>query len=223
MAMGAPTAMPTDPAHLTLAQWFSPSYPVGAFSYSHGLEAAVDGGQVRDAAELQDWIGTVLNHGGGRSDALFLAAAHHAQGDADLHGIDATCRAFAPSAERLLETERQGAAFCATTAEIWGLSLTALTYPVAAGRAVRLCGLDLQTAASFYLHAFVANLAVAGQRLAAIGQGQAQRIIRDLAPHCRRIARDTESGDLETLSGTTFLADIASMTHETQYSRMFQT
>lgn len=223
MGTGAPTAMPTDASVLTLAQWFSPSYPVGAFSYSHGLEFAVESGQVRDATDLSHWIGSVLRLGGGRSDAVFLAAGYHARSMGAVREVDATCRAFAPSAERLLETERQGAAFCKTTAEVWGLALPDLTYPVAAGRAARLCDLPLKSTAALYLHGFVANLAAAGQRLAPVGQGQAQRIIRDLAPLCSRIAEDTESGDLGELSGTAFLADIAAMKHETQYSRMFQT
>jgi urease accessory protein len=211
-------------AVLTLTQWFSPAYPVGAFGYSHGLEAAVEAGEVSDAASLQAWLRDILEHGTGRADALFLAASHAAESMAEVETIDTTCRAFASSAERLAETTLQGAAFCEITTQVWDhADLSAFTYPVAAGRAARLCDLPLDLTSAFYLQAFAANLVAAGQRLAPVGQAAAQQILRLLAPLCSRIAQQTQDGDLSTLSNTVFLADIASMHHETQYSRIFRT
>lgn len=218
MATDAPTAMRTDPV-LTLHQWFSPAYPVGSFNFSHGLDWAVQAGDVSDAAGLQAWIEDVLHHGAGRADALFLAAAY----GGDAGEIDTIARAFAPSAERLAETVLQGAAFCRITADVWGADVASLTYPVAVGRAAGLCALPLNLTSTLYLQAFVANLVGAGQRLGVLGQTQAQGMVRDLSSACASIAAQTESGDLDLLSGTAFLSDIASMKHETQYSRMFQT
>ncbi len=215
-------AMRTD-ALLTLTQWFSPGYPLGAFSYSHGLEYAAHAGDVTDAASLHAWLADVLDHGAGRSDALFLAAGFHAKDTSALQQINDTCRAFAASAERLRETELQGAAFCKITSDVWQADLDGLTYPVAVGRAAHLCDLPLIPTATLYLQGFAANLVAAGQRLAPIGQSAAQKVLRDLAPLCQNIAEETQSGDLATLSVTAFLADIASMRHETQRSRIFQT
>lgn len=220
--MGARTAMLTEPV-LTLAQWFSPAFPVGSFSYSHGLEWAVEAGDVHDRDSLQVWIEDVLRFGTGRSDGLFLAASYGAANAEEIAEIDATCRAFASSKERLRETELQGAAFCQITAAVWDHQSVDLTYPVAAGRAAWLCDLPLDLTSSMYLHAFAANLVAAGQRLVRIGQSDAQAIIKALTPLCTQIASDTQSGDLTKLFSTTFLADIASMKHETQYSRMFRT
>ncbi|WP_072505947.1 urease accessory protein UreF [Phaeobacter porticola] len=216
--------MPTDAQLLTLAQWFSPAYPVGAFSYSHGLEWAVTSGGVNTAAELRNWVATVLDHGGGRSDALFLAAAYHSI-DADAaKQIDAECRAFAPAQERLQETDLQGAAFCQITNAVWPQTdIDALTLPVAAGRAARICDMPVGTTSAFYLHSFASNLVAAGQRLAPIGQSAAQVIVNELAPLCHDIAAQTADGDLSRLSSTSFLADIAAMKHETQHSRIFRT
>ncbi len=223
MGTGGPTAMRID-AVLTLTQWFSPAYPVGAFGYSHGLEAAVGAGEVTDAASLHAWLHDILEHGTGRADALFLAASHAAESPAEVETIDATARAFAASAERLAETTLQGEAFCEITAQIWDhADLPMFTYPVAAGRAARLCDLPLDLTSAFYLQAFAANLVAAGQRLAPVGQAAAQRILHQLAPLCSRIARQTREGDLSTLSSTVFLADLASMRHETQHSRIFRT
>ena len=213
--------MPDDV--LTLAQWFSPAFPVGAYSYSHGLEWAVEAGDVIDAASLQVWIEDVLHFGTGRSDGLFLAASFLAADDVDLAKIDATCRAFASSAERLRETELQGAAFCRVTEDVWRHAGPDLTYPVAAGRAARLCELPQVPTASMYLHAFASNLVAAGQRLARIGQSEAQAVIKTLAPLCSEIAENTKDGDLSRLSSTAFRADVAAMKHETQYSRIFRT
>ena len=213
--------MPDD--MLTLAQWFSPAFPVGAYSYSHGLEWAVEAGDVIDAASLQVWIEDVLRFGTGRSDGLFLAASYLAADDVDLAKIDATCRAFASSAERLRETELQGAAFCRVTEDVWRHSGPDMTYPVAAGRAARLCELPQVLTASMYLHAFASNLVAAGQRLARVGQSEAQAVIKTLAPLCSEIAEETQNGDLSRLSSTAFRADVAAMKHETQYSRIFRT
>ncbi|MFS4581800.1 urease accessory protein UreF [Phaeobacter sp. C3_T13_0] len=220
--------MPTDEQLLTLAQWFSPAYPVGAFSYSHGLEYAILSGDVRSGDDLKIWIETVLRDGGGFADALFLAAAYHAQNSDILKQIDAQCRAFAPSLERLRETDLQGAAFCQITRTVWPQSIPTdstakLTFPVAAGHAAYTCDMPLHATTIMYLHAFVSNLVAAGQRLAPIGQSEAQTIIHALTPLCSEIADHASDGDLDRLSSTSFLADIAAMKHEIQHSRIFRT
>lgn len=228
MMTGTDILMPTDSQLLILAQWFSPGYPVGAFSYSHGLEWAMTSDAVSTATEVQDWIATVLRDGGGWSDALFLAAAYHAPDIDAVMQTDAQCRAFAPSLERLRETDLQGAAFCQITRTVWpqthphGIP-SKLTYPVAVGFAVKCCGLPLRATTTLYLHAFAANLVAAAQRLAPIGQSEAQACLHALAPLCRDIAEQTDDGDLARLSSTSFLADIAAMKHETQHSRIFRT
>ncbi|MEL7115109.1 MAG: urease accessory UreF family protein [Pseudomonadota bacterium] len=212
--------MPTDPRLLTLAQWLSPAYPVGAFAYSHGLETAITDGAVTDKASLQDWITDILQHGGGYNDALFLAAAYHAD---DPLPINATARAFAASRERVLETETQGAAFAEITRNVWAIDLPTLCYPVAVGRAARLTDLPLTDTTALFLQAFVGTLASVGQRLIPIGQTDAQRLVHSLAPLCVQLAANTQDGDLDRLSSTAFLSDIAAMRHETQSTRIFRT
>jgi urease accessory protein len=250
--------MPTPiEAALTLNQWFSPAYPVGAFAYAHGLESAVSDGLVSDGDSLKPWLLDVLRHGAGRNDALFLAAAYHAADDAEVRALDAEARAFAASAERLKETVLQGAAFASVTGAVWAqdlernpksanrlsdrlradseiranapdseiedVDLDGLVYPVAVGRAARLAGMPLGVTSALYLQAFVGNLVAAAQRLFAFGQTEAQALIHDLSPVCQALSEDTASGDLDLLSGTAFLSDIAAMRHETQYSRIFRT
>ena len=209
-------ATPTD--LLTLAQWLSPAFPLGSFAYSHGLESAVDRKRVTDGIGFADWLEAVLEFGSGASDALFLAAAFHG----DAAAVDAEARAFAASAERLAETVQQGAAFVAVTSAVWGTPAVPRVLPVAVGEAARLQGLPLCETLVLYLHAFAANLTAAAQRLLPLGQTEAQRIVAGLAPLIRSVAEEAECGDLDRLSATCFLADIAAMQHETQYSRIFR-
>ncbi len=222
MGMGARMAMHTDAQVITLSQWLSPAYPVGAFAYSHGLESLVETGAVTDADGLLDWLGDVLRYGAGLSDARFLIAAYRADAQ-DVGTVDALCRAFAPSKERLQETDLQGAAFCEVTAAVWAQQIAGLTYPVAVGRAAALEGLPPALTTQMYLQAFVSNLVAAAQRLLPIGQTEGQRLIRTLAPLLAEITDQALNGSLDDLSGTAFLADIATMKHETQYSRIFRT
>lgn len=213
--------MPIDPI-LTLAQWLSPAYPVGAFSYSHGLEWAVESGTVTDADSFAAWLTDVLQHGAGRTDTILLAAAWHCDSDDQLQEIDDLARALAPSSERLLETEQQGAAFSQTTTDVFGTNLQTLTYPVAVGRAAGLQGLPLPDTARLFLHAFASNLTSAAIRLVPLGQTAGQSVLHRVTPLCQTIADRAITEPLDAIGSAAFAADIASMNHETQYSRLFR-
>ena len=210
--------MTTD-STLTLAQWFSPSFPIGAFAYSHGVEQAIAEGQITDAATLSDWVRAVLCHGSGHNDAVFLAAAFHG----DAQQVDAYARAFAASKERVMEADLQGAAFGKITAALTGHDAPSLIYPVAVGRAAHHCQLPLELTISMYLQAFVSSMVSVGIRLIPIGQTDGHRIISALSLVCTDIATKTQSGDLADLTSTAFLSDIAAMRHETLTSRIFRT
>lgn len=222
MVMGAPIPMPTEAQILTLAQWLSPAFPIGAFAYSHGLEGAADAGWVRDAAGLELWLRDVLDTGAGRADALLLAAAYRADGATRLRTVDSAARALSASAERLLETDAQGRAFTQAVA-VWDVALEGLTYPVALGAAAADQDLPLALTQKMYLQAMLSNLLAAGQRLLPVGQQAALGILHRLTPLCEQVAEATAAGDLEDLASQAFLTDIAAMRHETQYSRIFRT
>ena len=209
----------TDPA-LTLMQWLSPAFPVGAFAYSHGLEQAIADGQVSDAATLQDWIETLITQGSARADAILLAAAYTAD---DPARIDATARAFAASAERLKEADLQGTAFCDTARAVWGIDISTLTYPVAVGAAARVMQVPLDQTLPLYLHAFASNLISAAQRLMALGQTTGQQVLANLAPAISTTATEATRSSLDDLTATSFAADIAAMRHEVLSPRIFRT
>ena len=207
---------------LILAQLLSPSFPVGAFAYSHGLETAILGDVITNSQSLEDWLDCLLTQGGARADAVLLNVAYAADA-ADVPIIDATARAFAASKERLIETNLQGGAFCDTFAAVWNIQLGALTYPVAVGRAAQSMALDLELTTAMYLQAFVGNLCGAAVRLVPLGQTDGQRVQAALKPRCAALAADLRGATLDDLYSNSFLSDITAMQHETQYARVFRT
>src|ERR1700731_1239667 len=128
-----------------LMTWLSPAFPVGAFSYSSGIEWAVEAGDIADAASLTDWLASMLADGSGFCDGVFLAHAHRAASARDaaaLREIAELAAAFVPSRERQLETSAQGRAFIDIARAAWncdGLDAMiarcdgAIVYPVAVG------------------------------------------------------------------------------------------
>ena len=207
---------------LTLTQWLSPAYPVGGFAYSHGLELAIREGWVANASTLQSWLGGVIAEGSGRADAVLLAAAHGADKIERLNELNDIARAFAASAERIRESERQGAAFASTTRAVWGLNLPDLMYPIAVGRAAGLKGLPVEDTAALYLHAFASNLVSAVVRLVPLGQTEGQATLAALSQLCRDAAREAVIADPDDLWSNAWGSDIASMRHETMEPRLFQ-
>src|SRR5438552_7204464 len=101
-----------------LMAWLSPGYPVGAFSYSSGIEWAVESGDIKDAETLKQWLAVILAEGGGFCDAVFFVHTHRAVTVGDdnaLREVAELAAAFAPSKERHLETTAQGRAFIEAT------------------------------------------------------------------------------------------------------------
>ncbi|WP_246104946.1 urease accessory protein UreF [Rhodoligotrophos appendicifer] len=224
------TTMITEAAALyRLLAWLSPSYPVGAFSHSNGLEWAVEAGDAATAEAVGDWIEDILRHGGGRQDALLFCATHAAalDGGEGLADIIELAAAFFPSAERRSESLSQGRAFVLATNAAWApdtlLPAGDIAYPVAVALASARHGIACDMALTAYLHAFVANLVSAAVRLVPLGQTQGQRLLARLEPVVAEIADAATGADLDDLGGCAFLADIASMNHETQYTRLFRT
>ncbi|MBX7197841.1 MAG: urease accessory protein UreF [Rhodospirillaceae bacterium] len=227
----APAASMTDPALYRLMAWLSPAYPVGAFSYSHGLEWLVESGAVRNAATLAAWLEDVLAFGAGRNDAIFFCAAYRAAGDSTkLRDIAELAAAFAPAAERRLETCAQGSAFSAVTRKTWRSPALeqldagdeSLPYPVAVATAAADHGIDLTTALHAYLQAFGANLVSAGVRLIPLGHTDGQIVLTRLEGPVARAAEAALPHTLDDLGGAAVLTDIAAMKHETQYTRLFR-
>jgi urease accessory protein len=217
-----------------LMTWLSPSFPVGAFSYSSGIEWAVEAGDITDAASLRGWLAAMLTDGSGYCDAVFLAQAHRAastQDDASLRDIAELAAAFVPSRERQLETTTQGRAFIDTARAAWpseGLDKMvaicggAIVYPIAVGLVSAAHAIPVAPAMHGFLHALVSNWISAGARLVPLGQTDSQRILAGLEADVAATAKRALASSLDDLGSATFRADLASLRHETQYTRLFR-
>jgi urease accessory protein len=219
--------MTTETNLQKLLQWFSPAFPTGAFSFSHGLEWAVEAGLVTSRAALEAWLADVLRHGGGWTDAVLLAQAHRGHADAQrLAELVELASALPASAELFLETTVQGDAFARTVNAVWPDVPFDLgqdpPLPVAVGVAAGRHGLPLDATLNAYLHAFVANLASAGVRLIPLGQTDGQRVIAALEPVTAEVASAAPMTQLDELGTGTLTVDWCSMRHETQHTRLFR-
>jgi urease accessory protein len=219
---------------MPLLVWLSPSFPVGSFAYSHGLEWAVEAGDITDAATCERWLADLIAYGGAWSDAVLLAAAHRATESGADDALFATAElaaALAPSKERRLETLRQGEAFLLAVRNAWpceaiarfpGIWRGETAFPVAVGLASAGHGLALLPTLEAYLMAFAGNLVSAAVRLVPLGQTDGTRIIAALAPLVRAVAARAAKSSLDDVGGAALRSDVASMRHETQYTRLFR-
>ncbi len=217
-----------------LMAWLSPAYPIGAFSYSSGIEWAVEAGDIKDAQTLQQWLAVMLADGGGFCDALFFVHAHRAVAGADdvaLRAVAELAAAFVPSRERFLETTAQGRAFIDATRAAWPCPALmrletawtgAVALPVAVGVACAGHGIACETALPAFLQALTANWISAGVRLIPLGQTDGQRVLAALETIVAATAARALATPLDDIGSAAFRADVATMRHETQYTRLFR-
>jgi urease accessory protein len=217
-----------------LMTWLSPAFPVGAFSYSSGIEWAVEASDIGDAASLRDWLSSMLAEGPGFCDGVFLAHAHRAassRDDAALREIAELASAFVPSRERHLETSAQGRAFIEIARAAWnsdGLDHMvsccegAIVYPVAVGLVSAAHAIPLAPTLHAFFHALTSNWISAGARLVPLGQTDSQRVLALLEPVVVSTVKRALNASLDDLGSATFRADLASMRHEAQYTRLFR-
>ncbi|MHA7775671.1 urease accessory protein UreF [Roseibium sp. M-1] len=229
------------PALFRLQTFLSPAFPIGAFTYSHGLEQVIDEGAVSSAAELSCWLEDILRFGAGRSDAILLKESFRAANKSDTQAISELRElglALQPSKERHLETCALGTAFADAIARSWlpetrtpaadlFRSLAAADdepwpYPVALGLVAAAHDLPESAVLTAFLHAFAANLISVAVRVVPLGQSDGQKVLAGLEPVIFEVAKEAAAAGLDDLGTSTFLADIASMAHETQYSRLFR-
>jgi urease accessory protein len=229
-----PDAETESAALYRLMAWLSPSYPVGAFSYSSGIEWAVEAGDINDATSLRNWLAIMMEKGSGFCDAVFFVHAHRAadeRNDASLREVAELAAAFAPSKERHLETTAQGRAFVEATRAAWPCAALdaflagwdgPIAYPVAVGVAASGHGIAVETALHAFLHAVTANWISAGVRLIPLGQTDGQRVLAALESVIAATAARALNASLDDLGSAAFRADLGSMRHETQYTRLFR-
>jgi urease accessory protein len=223
-----------EPLYRLLA-WLSPAYPIGAFSYSHGVETAVEEGFIKDRASLVTWLESVLRQGTGAVDGALFAVAWQAAAAEDWPAFDAIAEraaAWRGTMEMALESRQQGGSFLSITCTAWPHpSLAAaherldgeLALPAAVALAAAAHGIALEQALAGYLHAFTANLISAALRTVPLGQSDGQLALAALERAVNAAARAAMVvTSLDEVGTATPLVDWCSLRHETQYTRLFR-
>jgi urease accessory protein len=226
------------PTLMRLLAWMSPSFPTGAFSFSHGLEAAVEEGRVKRVGDLVAYATTVVTRGAGWLDAALLVLAYRAvdTGDAAaLRDVAERAAAMRGSAELALESRVQGHAFLATVraawpspdidspAELLKAAGIEITHPIAVALAAATARLPLAETLQAFLHGVAANLVSAGVRVIPLGQTDGQRALAALEPVVAgAAARALDVATVDDLGAAAPLIDLLSIRHETQYTRLFR-
>jgi urease accessory protein len=230
----APSSYLEHAALYRLMTWLSPAYPVGAFSYSTGIEWAVEVGDIKSAETLRDWIQTMLIDGVGMSDGIFFSQTHRAIArgdDAALAEAAELAAAFVPTRERYSETTALGRAFLEVTCTAWPCDALdrlrkiwagPLAYAIVVAAACAGHGIPRAPALHGFLTAVAANWVSAGMRLVPLGHTDGQRVLRALEPAIAAATERALAARLDDVGTATFRADLASIRHETQYTRLFR-
>ena len=218
MAMNTDSMTPDAEQMLILQNWFSPAFPLGAFSYSGGLETAIARGDVNDRDSLAGWLRQTLLHGSIFMDAVFLRATME---DEDVNDL---CLALCAGAERYQETTELGAAFGRVMRETQVMELPAgLAYPVAVGIAARALALPLKATVAAFLQGACMNQISVAVRAVPVGQMDGQACLVSLMPAIARAAATVMETDAETAGSFAPAADLCALEHETTEQRIYRT
>lgn len=212
----------------------SPALPVGSFSYSEGLEAAVEAGLVTDAPQASLWLQDQLLLGQARADLAVAAAAFAAWRAGDLariEGLNAWVQATRESSEWRQQAEQMGRSLCdwlrqRDPADARVDTLAALspapTWPVALALAAERTGAPLRTALLALAFGWAENMVQAAIKAVPLGQSAGQRMLGALVEAIpETVGAALALRDGERMAFMPMLA-VLSARHETQYSRLFR-
>ena len=211
------TATPAEQL-LILQNWFSPAFPIGAFSYSGGLETAIARGAVHDRDSLTAWLTVSLLNGGAFTDAVFLRAARAGE------DVNALCLALCAGAERYQETTELGAAFANVMRGTQAIDLAdGLAYPVAIGLAARAFGLAPEATLAAFLQSVCMNQISVAVRAVPIGQMEGQRCLTALKPVIERTVATIMVTSPDEMGSFALAGDLCALEHETAEQRIYRT
>lgn len=212
--------MHPDVKFMTVMQWMSPAFPIGAFAYSHGLEWAIDKGHVNNGEKLQKWITDLLEYGSLRTDAISISLILRGH---DFKKMNELSMALCPARERLLETKLQGSAFAKIIEDVWQQDIGELSLPVAVALAAKNQSIEQDLILPAYLQAFCSNFISVAIRLIPIGQTEGQRIMFELSSTISDLVQSASESEIDDLNSACFFSDVSAMEHEHLQPRIFKT
>ncbi len=220
-----------NPALIRLLQLTSPALPVGAYSYSQGLEWVVETGAVKNEATALAWINDCLAFGLARFEAVYLAhmlAAWKQDDRARLAALDAEFIASRETAELRAETLQMGHSLARLLADMGDFPVASLAtfeqpgFPLAWSCAAAAWGVPAQDAVAGYLWAWAENQVMAAVKAIPLGQTAGQRMLLDLGLRIPALADAAAAAGLDTTCNVLPAFAIACSRHETQYTRLFR-
>jgi urease accessory protein len=224
-------------ALLRQQSWLSPAFPTGSYSYSHGIECAVEAEHIHDRKSLVDWLEADLRYGSGRNEAIFFIEAWCCAKENDcekLLEIAELAAAFRGTSEFALETSQQAASSLATLRRVWPdpllqslsgfLSKLRIAPVLSVVLGVRAATQEIPASLALpaFLQSYLANLVTAGVRLVPLGQTDGQLAIAELEPAVLEATAQARCATIHDLGSAGFMVDLASASHETQYTRLFR-
>ncbi|MGY8680662.1 urease accessory UreF family protein [Bradyrhizobium sp. UFLA05-153] len=218
---------------MRLQTWLSPTFPIGAYSYSHGLEWAVEAGDVDGRDSLIEWLEADLCYGSVRNEAIFFSQAHHcavANDHTRLAQVAELAAASRGTYEFSLEASQQAAACLTMLQQMWpDPMLDALSkmpvFPILAvvlGVRSAKEQISLDIALPAFMHSYAANLVTAGIRLIPLGQTDGQFAIAALERAVLSASLCARNASLEEIGSAGVMVELSSILHETQYTRLFR-
>lgn len=214
--------------------------PVGAFSYSEAIESLVEMGAIDSEISLKNWLQNSLQFGAIRIEAAIVYRAFRAAGAGDLAALsywNDWATAAKETEELRLQSWQMGRTLVRLLLDLRSPAISPLTVPVkdlveaagnpcnfaiAFGIAAAAWQIAAETAVLGYLYSWAANLASAGVKLIPLGQTSGQQLLLDLHSQISFTAREVLQLEDDDLSSCSWGLALASMAHETQYSRLFR-
>ena len=201
-----------------LQTWFSPSFPIGSFSYSHGLEAMINDNLIKSKEDILEYLKCILKYGSGKNDIILIKYAYQGEEINDL------ALSLCPTKERKIESIEMGNAFRKVLEDSWNYKIQENTaYPVSVGKAAKYFKIPLNLTIISYLQSFAFNLINVCIKHIPIGQKVGQDCIIQTYDLIRELEKDSENLNLEDLGGICFNSDIYSIKHENLKTRVYKT
>jgi urease accessory protein len=222
----------TDSSFLSILQLTSPALPVGAYSYSEGLETLVEQGANANQQNLKDWLYSQLRYGAIRVEAALMLRAYESAKIGDLEALAHWNRwlSAARETEELRNSSWQmGRSLLQLLGKLQPEIMPTLNavgnpcnYAIAFGIATAHWQVDVKAALLGYLHSWASNLITAGVKLIPLGQTAGQQLLLDLQELLSVVALEILALEDDELGCCSWALSLASMQHETQYTRLFR-
>jgi urease accessory protein len=213
-----------------LLQMISPSLPIGGYTYSQGIEWAVESGWISDARNLSEWLGGLMRTNLHYLELPLLKRMLEAWAQSDsarLEQLNDTLLASRETRELRLEETNRARAFCDL---LQSLEPEALQFQPILRRSQLACfsfachrwGIDYELGAQGLLMSWLENLVLSAVKIIPLGQTAGQQVIFDLGGKIPAIVASAGTVDDEEIGASSMAAAIASANHETQYTRLFR-